>query len=112
MEFRILGPLEVVDGDRRIALGGRKRRALLSALLLHRGQVVSVDDLIDALWGLDVPKTAEHSIQVYVSELRKAIGSVGGIGVAHRNPGYTLEATEQAIDAARVATHTRRGPAR
>src|SRR4051794_19903707 len=111
MEFRILGPLEVVDGDRRIALGGRKRRALLSALLLHRGQVVSVDDLIDALWGLDVPKTAEHSIQVYVSELRKAIGSVGGIGVAHRNPGYTLEAPESALDVHRFETLRERGRA-
>src|SRR3954451_5142560 len=111
MEFRILGPLEVVDGDRRIALGGRKRRALLCVLLLHRGQVVSVDRLLDALWGDEPPKTADHSIQVYVSELRKAIGSDGGIGLAHRDPGYTLDAPEHAIYVHRFDTLRERGRA-
>ena len=42
MEFRILGPLEVVEGDRQIPLGGRKPRALLAMLILRRGQIVSV----------------------------------------------------------------------
>ncbi len=86
MEFRILGPLEVVDGDRRIPLGGRKRRALLAMLILRRQQVVSVDELIDALWGDDPPKTAEHSVQVYVSELRKALGGMGEDGNGRRGP--------------------------
>src|SRR3954467_15971497 len=111
MEFRILGPLEGGGGDPRTALGGRKRRALLCVLLLHRGQVVSVDRLLDALWGDEPPKTADHSIQVYVSELRKAIGSVGGIGLAHRDPGYTLEAPEHAIDVHRFDTLRGRGRA-
>ncbi|MFL5790903.1 MAG: BTAD domain-containing putative transcriptional regulator [Actinomycetota bacterium] len=111
MEFRILGPLEVVDGERRIALGGRKRRALLTALLLHRGEVVSVDELVAVLWGDEPPKTAEHSIQVYVSELRKAIGSGGGIGVAYRDPGYTLDVPETALDVHRFDALRERGRA-
>jgi DNA-binding SARP family transcriptional activator len=51
MEFRILGPLEVWDGERRVDLGGSKRRALLAFLLLHANEVVSTDRLIDQLWG-------------------------------------------------------------
>jgi len=101
MEFRILGPVEVVDGDRRIPLGGRKRRALLAMLILRRQQVVSVDELIEALWGDDPPKTAEHSVQVYVSELRKALGGMGEDGkvvVARHDPGYALDVPPSAID--------------
>ena len=51
IEFRILGPLEALENDRALALGGPKVRALLAVLLLHRGEVVSSDRLIDALWG-------------------------------------------------------------
>ena len=51
VEFRILGPLEVVEHDRLLVLGGPKQRALLAVFLLHRGQVVSMDRLIDQLWG-------------------------------------------------------------
>ena len=114
MEFRILGPLEVVDGDRRIPLGGRKRRALLAMLILRRQQVVSVDELIDALWGDDPPKTAEHSIQVYVSELRKALGGVGEDGtvvVARHDPGYALDVPPSAIDLYRFDVLRERGQA-
>ncbi len=51
MDYRILGPLEVCDGDRTVGLGGDKQRALLAVLLLHRNEVVSADRLIDDLWG-------------------------------------------------------------
>ena len=114
MEFRILGPLEVVDGDRRIPLGGRKRRALLAMLILRRQQVVSVDELIDALWGDDPPKTAEHSVQVYVSELRKALGGMGEDGkvvVARHDPGYALDVPPSAIDLYRFDVLRERGQA-
>jgi hypothetical protein len=50
MEYRILGPLEVFDGARPVAVGGGKQRALLAILLLHRNEVVSADRLIEDLW--------------------------------------------------------------
>ena len=74
MEFRVLGPLEVVDEGRPLELGGAKQRALLAALLLDTGRVVSTDRLIDALWEDDPPETAAKSIQVYVSQLRRVLG--------------------------------------
>src|SRR2546423_13881778 len=76
IEFRILGPLEVLEQGRVLALGGPKVRALLAVLLLHRGEVVSSDRLIDALWGQErASATAAKTVQVYVSNLRKALGA-------------------------------------
>jgi len=113
MEFRILGPLEVVEGDRQIPLGGRKPRALLAMLILRRRQIVSVDELIEALWGDEPPKTADHSVQVYVSVLRKALGgsSDGSTLVVRRDPGYTLDVPDTATDLQRFEGLRARGRA-
>jgi YVTN family beta-propeller protein len=99
LEFRILGPLEVVDGDRPLALGGPKQRALLAVLLLHRGGVVSTDRLIDELWGERPPARAAKSVQVYVSNLRKALGD--GVLVTSGR-GYSLRAVHGQLDLDRV----------
>jgi DNA-binding SARP family transcriptional activator len=64
MEFRLLGPLEVVEQDRLLALGGGRQLCLFGVLLLHANEVVSTDRLIDALWGRSPPLTAAKSIQV------------------------------------------------
>jgi DNA-binding SARP family transcriptional activator len=74
MDFRILGPLEVWDGGRPLELRRQKQRALLADLLLHAGQAVSVDRLIDDLWGERPPPTARGSLQNMVSGLRKVLG--------------------------------------
>ena len=58
MDYRILGPLEVMDRDRPLVLGGEKQRALLAVLLLHAGEAVSADRLIDDLWGASPPSSA------------------------------------------------------
>src|SRR5438445_9879553 len=71
MEYRVLGPLEVRDGERSLPLAGAKQRALLALLLLNANHVVSRDRLIDELWGDEPPETAVTSVQVYVSRLRK-----------------------------------------
>ena len=81
MEFRILGPLEVQANGHRVPLGGRKQRALLAVLLLNANEVVSRDRLIDALWGERPPLTASHTLDAYVSRLRKALASYGDGGV-------------------------------
>ena len=71
IEFRLLGPLEVVGGDRRVPLGGAKQRAVLAILLLHRGTPVSLERLIDELWGDRPPDTATTTVQVFVPTLRR-----------------------------------------
>ena len=74
MQFRILGPLEVLDDHGRpLVLGGPKQRALLAVLLLHAGEVVSAERLIDELWGENPPDTARSVLQVYVANLRKVL---------------------------------------
>ncbi len=73
-DFRILGPLEVSDETGTLLLGGQKQRALLALLLLEPGRVVSVDRIVDALWGERPPRTAITSLQNFVSQLRKVLG--------------------------------------
>jgi DNA-binding SARP family transcriptional activator/ABC-type branched-subunit amino acid transport system substrate-binding protein len=90
-----LGPLEVVEGNRRLALGGPKQRAVLVILLLHRGEVVSTDRLIDELWEERPPATAAKTVQVYVSNLRKALGN--GLLVT-QGRGYLLRTTPGQLD--------------
>jgi len=74
MEFRILGPLEVIEDGQALDLGGRKQRTLLAVLLLHANEVVSSDSLIEALWPERPPETAPKALQVHVSQLRKILG--------------------------------------
>src|SRR4051794_18865106 len=74
LDFRILGPLEVRADDTPVPLSGAKQRAVLAVLLLDAGQVVSRDRLIDALWGEAPPPTAGHTLDAYVSRLRKLLG--------------------------------------
>jgi DNA-binding SARP family transcriptional activator len=75
MEFRILGPLEVLDGDRPVWIRGAKERALLAFLLLHANELVTSDRLIDELWGPDASESARSSLHVRVANLRKALGA-------------------------------------
>ena len=95
LEFRILGPFEVVEGDRPLSLGGPKQRALLAVLVLHRGEAVSTDRLIDELWGEQAPATAAKTVQVYVSNLRKVLGD--GLLVT-RGHGYSIAPESGQVD--------------
>ncbi len=98
MEFRILGPLEVVENGRELALGSRKQRALLALLVLHAGKVVSRDRLIDDLWHGDPPAAAETTLRAHISRLRSALGASR---LLTRAPGYTLVVAPEELDAAR-----------
>ena len=99
MRFGILGPFEVIDDrGRSVGLGGPRQRAVLAILLLHAGRVVSRDRLIEELWGAGAPATAVKTIQVYVSNLRKAIGD--GV-LLTRAGGYVLRGTPEEVDVAR-----------
>src|SRR5947207_10593436 len=94
-DFRILGPLEVSDETGSLWLGGLKQRALLALLLLEAGRVVSVDRLVDALWGEQPPRTANTSLQNFVSQLRKTLGSEV---LETRPPGYRLNVKPGELD--------------
>jgi DNA-binding SARP family transcriptional activator len=98
MEFRILGPLEVVEDGRRLELGAQKQRALLAALLLDANRVVAGDRLIDALWEDESPQSAQKALQVYVSQLRKLLGKER---LETRAPGYLLRVEEDQLDLGR-----------
>jgi ABC-type transport system substrate-binding protein/DNA-binding SARP family transcriptional activator/DNA-binding beta-propeller fold protein YncE len=101
VEFRILGPLQVLDGERELPLGSPKAQALLAALLLHPGAVVSRDRLIEELWGESPPPTAGKALNVHISQLRKTLARNGDQPVATRAPGYVLEVAPERLDAAR-----------
>ena len=75
MDFHILGPLEVLDEGRAVAVGGSKQQALLVLLLLHVNETLSTDRLIEDLWGERAPATAAKTVQVHVSRLRKALAN-------------------------------------
>jgi DNA-binding SARP family transcriptional activator len=87
VEFRLLGPLEVVEQNGPLALGAGKQRSLLALLLLHANEVVPTERLIDELWGESPPATVNKSVQVYVSRLRKQLGDGR---LVTRAPGYVL----------------------
>jgi DNA-binding SARP family transcriptional activator/predicted ATPase len=96
MDFRILGPLEVVDSDGAVlALGGGKQRALLADLLLSTGRTVATPRLIDDLWGEELPDSATKMVQIYVSRLRKALPP--GVLVTTAS-GYLLDAPPEQVD--------------
>src|SRR6266540_7136850 len=114
MDFRLLGPLEAFDGpaqlhersaehgvgdgggELRIAAG--KQRALLALLLLHANRTVSSEQIVDALWGDDVPDSAQKMVQINVSQLRKALPEPR---LRTRAPGYVLEVGDDELDLAR-----------
>ena len=95
VEFRILGPLEVRDGDRVAVSGAGKPGAVLALLVLHANRVISTDRLIDELWGERPPRTAHKSLQTYISQLRRALGDGA---IVTRSHGYVLSVARGTCD--------------
>ncbi|MGH2682893.1 MAG: BTAD domain-containing putative transcriptional regulator [Actinomycetota bacterium] len=106
MEFRLLGPLEVAEGKRRVSLGGLKQRAVLAHLLVEANHVVPTGVLIEEIWGDEPPAAARNSLQAYVSRLRKILGPDRIEGGAL---GYVLHAVSDEIDVLRFEELTRKG---
>jgi DNA-binding SARP family transcriptional activator len=102
MDFRILGPLQVLDGDRELMLGGPKQRALLAVLVIHANEALSTERLIDELWGERPPASAAKTVQVHVSRLRKALErspqSAAAGPVVTREHGYELQTDRERVD--------------
>ena len=106
IEFRVLGPFEVLHAGRALALGSPKQRALLAALVISANRVVSVDRLAEELWGDEPPARAMASLQAYVSRLRRLLQPEGDRRgrsdvVVTQPPGYLLRVDPESIDAVR-----------
>jgi DNA-binding SARP family transcriptional activator len=107
IEFRLLGTVEVIAGDRVIEIGSPKQRALLAALLVRLNRVVPVDVLVDDLWGESPPASVQATLQSLVSRLRRALEANGPATggetprLRGRDGGYVLEAALDQVDAFR-----------
>jgi DNA-binding SARP family transcriptional activator len=106
MEFRVLGPVEAVAEGHPVPLPAAKPRALLVLLLLNRNRVVSVNELIEGLWGEGPPETAAKGLQGYVSQLRKTFGVDR---LATKPPGYVLRVEDGELDLDRFDALVGRG---
>ena len=96
---RLLGAVEATVDDRPVTFGGPKQRAILAVLAVEVGRVVSVERLIDSVWGEAPPDTVRASLQVHISQLRRAFTDAGLPGVIEtRPPGYLLVVEREAID--------------
>src|SRR3954469_20754981 len=108
MQIRLLGLVEASHGGQTVPWGGAKPRALLSILALHANAPVSVDRLIDGLWGEQPPATAPKLVQVMVSQLRKQLVGTDA-GIVTRGRGYELRIDPDRVDALRFERLLRRG---
>jgi DNA-binding SARP family transcriptional activator len=96
VEFRILGPLEVVERGRVLTLGGPRQRALLALLLTRANEVVSTDRLIDELWGAQAASAAANTLQFHISRLRKRLAPSEAI--LTQEPGYVIRVRPDELD--------------
>jgi predicted ATPase/DNA-binding SARP family transcriptional activator len=103
MLFRVLGPLELEDGDERITIPGERQRALLVALLLQPRDAVPATRLVDVLWPEQPPGDPVNALHQTVRRLRSALGAAGAL-VRSRAPGYLLAVDTAAVDAERFET--------
>ncbi|MFF8104178.1 BTAD domain-containing putative transcriptional regulator [Streptomyces sp. NPDC016640] len=111
-EFKVLGPLEVLRDGRPVHIDAAKVRLLLAALLAQANQVVTVETLVNRLWGEHPPSRARNTLQNYVLRLRRALGCpAGGAPVLTRPHGYVIEAAPDALDLHRFTALVRQGRA-
>jgi DNA-binding SARP family transcriptional activator len=99
--FCLLGPVQLIVGERAVPLGGAGMRGVLAMLLLEPNQVVALDRMVDVLWAHEPPASARTMVQGYVSRLRQRLAETGASGSAYivtTPPGYRLVVDEALID--------------
>jgi DNA-binding SARP family transcriptional activator/pimeloyl-ACP methyl ester carboxylesterase len=102
VDFGILGPLEVAHEGRSLSVGGARTRAVLAMLMIAANRVVSSDRMIEALWPAREQERGAANLQVRLSELRRALRSVGeGERLVTRAPGYLLRVDDDELDVLR-----------
>jgi len=109
MRFRLLGPLEIRAGEDWRGIGAPKWRSVLAALLIHPGQIVSADTLINEVWGDAPPARAANLISIYVLRLRRLMDDEDSRLLVTRAPGYQLLLTPSDTDALVFETMVRDG---
>ncbi|WP_369134807.1 BTAD domain-containing putative transcriptional regulator [Modestobacter sp. I12A-02662] len=114
MQFDILGPLQVLDAGRPLALGRPKQRAVLAILLLDADRVVSLDRLVEEVWGRQSPPQTLASVQAYVSHLRRLLEPQRAPGmpatvIVNQAPGYRIVVGPEDLDATRFETLAQTG---
>ena len=97
MEVRLLGPVALVSGGADVPLGGAKQRAIFAVLALRSPRLATTEQIIDAVWGAEPPKSARNAVQVYLSGLRKALGE--GVEIERSGDAYRLVGADLTIDA-------------
>jgi len=113
MDIRVLGPVEASAGGKPVFVGAGKPRALLALLALNAGSTISTDRLVEGLWGEEPPATAAKMVQLYVSQLRKALADGGdGAEIVTRGRGYELRLGDGELDARRFEQLVAAGAAR
>ena len=110
MRYRILGPLQVTNGARELAIGRGRQRALFAYLLLHANEVVSRDRLVDELWSENAPASAAAMVHNHVSSLRKAFAAAGHAALETHGHGYRLRVEPGELDADEFERLVARGP--
>ena len=106
LEFGLLGPFQVLRDGESLALGGRRQRAILAMLACEMGHAVSVERLVDGVWGDPAPPGVVTSVQSYVFHLRQVLepdrarGTPGSVLVTVPG-GYRLAAGPEAVDVTR-----------
>jgi DNA-binding SARP family transcriptional activator/tetratricopeptide (TPR) repeat protein len=99
LEFRLLGPVDVLLDGRPAEISAPRQRIVLAMLLFEANRVVSVSRLVDAIWDEDPPATARSQVHISVSALRKLLGSADGARlIVTRSPGYLIQASAETFD--------------
>ena len=112
MDVRLLGSTEVVAGQARLILGGPRQRAVLADLALEAGTTVLTRQLVHDIWGESPPATADHTIEAYVSRLRRVLHLPDQPRVLLTvGSGYQLDMSRDEIDVFRFSTFAARGRA-
>jgi ABC-type transport system substrate-binding protein/DNA-binding SARP family transcriptional activator len=104
LKLQLLGPVEATIDGRPVPLGPKKQRGLLALLALHANETVSVDRLVDALWGDRPPASARKMVQLYVSQLRRVLAA-DSAQIVTQGRGYELRIDPAAVDAASFERH-------
>ncbi|MEV5410184.1 BTAD domain-containing putative transcriptional regulator [Thermopolyspora sp. NPDC052614] len=114
LHFSVLGPLAVTRDGERVDLGGKRPKALLATLLIAQGKMVTVDRIIDSLWGERAPESALGSMHAYITKLRRVLEPDRRPRTPHgvldrQGPGYVLRIAPETVDAERFTALAERG---